>query len=70
VRFIRQPKYKPDTKYGYQTFEEQTLPDPDSCLTEEQKTWRQYTPPKPDEPAPATPPVEPAAQPSPPADAA
>ena len=57
-----QPTHKPGTKYRPQEFSIQEMPDPESVLTEEQKTWRRYPPPKPDA-------AEPAAQPSPPTDA-
>lgn len=44
------PTHKPGTKYRPQEFSIQELPDPESCLTEEQKkwprcnTWRPYEP--------------------------
>jgi len=61
-----QPTHKPGTKYRPQEFSIQEMPDPESVLTEEQKTWRRYSPSKPDA---ATPPADPTAQPPPPADA-
>ena len=56
-----QPTHKPGTKYRPQEFSIQELADPDSCLTEEQKTWPLCNTWKPYEPEPT--PAEPAPQP-------
>ena len=61
-----QPTHKPGTKYRPQEFSIQELPDPDACLTEEQKTWPLCNTWKPYEPEPTA--ADPAPQPSPPAE--
>jgi hypothetical protein len=66
---LPQPTATPRTTAEPPVFHLQTLPDPESCLTEVQKTWPLCNTWKPYEPDPEAKPAEPAPQPSSPADA-
>ena len=61
-----QPTHKPGTRYRPQEFIVQELPDPESVLSEEQKTWPRCNTWKPYEPEPT--PAEQPPQPTPPAE--